>query len=307
MTTITESLGTHLMVYLTYVCHKCTSPPKVFKTPFNLRRHLTSPAHIEALLSQYVRRIYTFVTGETNVVVVGDTANEAPSQRKKTFNFHPATVKPASKLVKITGEIVSALQPILTIVKDDLISDQTNVLSLKLYPTAHNLIVIALKAQLADLPRFLWTFEHKNDLDKDDTIFVNIIQCVLADFYRKSQRSPHYQSKYERTFWIDRVVHIFRALGNHSQLLGFQWCKIPTEEHMEFILDPHTLKRNVSNNFHDDVGYDDRNRNRLSFCVQCSCINITLSITTLDPENDGSYITIRAICRYSNQRTNNNT
>ncbi|KAL0080246.1 hypothetical protein J3Q64DRAFT_1815278 [Phycomyces blakesleeanus] len=249
-----------------------------------------------------------------------------PSQRKKTFNFHPATVKPASKLVKITGEIVSALQPILTIVKDDLISDQTNVLSLKLYPTAHNLIVIALKAQLADLPRFLWTFEHKNDLDKDDTIFVNIIQCVLADFYRKSQRSPHYQSKYERTFWIDRVVHIFRALGNHSQLLGFQWCKIPTEEHMEFILDPHTLKRNVSNNFHDDVGYDDRNRNRLegvkhsnndaikivhtsielldsviqrhifasfanlclikSFCVQCSCINITLSITTLDPEND---------------------
>ncbi|KAG1451424.1 hypothetical protein G6F56_008092 [Rhizopus delemar] len=377
MTAVTESSETHLLVYLTYVCYKCKSPSKVFKTPSNLRRHLMSPAHCEALPPRPVRGVYASATGKTNVVVVDDAVKEAVeyygctscwlihpdlnwmsnhiadshepinkndiaiSTTKDIFHFRPASVKPASKRVKITDEIVSALSPILTIIKDDLILDQTNLLSLNLYPTAYNLLVNALKVHLPDLPRFLWTFEHKNNIDRDDAIFVKTIQCVLTDFYSKSQRNPHYQPKYERTFWIDRVIPIFQALGDHSQLLGFQWCEIPTEEHMEFTLNPCTWKRNAANKYHDGLGYDDDNRNRLimegssryndkesiehskddtikiihtsielldsmikrhilasfanlcrikSFSVQCICTTITLSTTSLDPENPGSYI-----------------
>lgn len=41
---------------------------------------------------------------------------------------------------------------------------------------------------------------------------------------------------------MDRVVPIFQALDDHSQLLGFQWCEVPTEEHAEFTIDPTTWK-----------------------------------------------------------------
>jgi hypothetical protein len=93
---------------------------------------------------------------------------------------------------------------------------------------------------LDELPRFLWTFET-GDSTKDDAILMKVVQCVLTDLF-KSHRNPKYHSKYERTFWVDRVVPIFQALGDHSQLLGFEWCEISAEGHLEFTLDQHDLK-----------------------------------------------------------------
>ncbi|RCH78009.1 hypothetical protein CU097_001256, partial [Rhizopus azygosporus] len=65
---------------------------------------------------------------------------------------------------------------------------------------------------------------------------------MLTGFYNKFQHNPHYQPKYEHTFWIDRVIPIFQELSDHSQLLGFQWREIPIEEHMKFTLDLCTWK-----------------------------------------------------------------
>ncbi|PHZ15036.1 uncharacterized protein RHIMIDRAFT_276993 [Rhizopus microsporus ATCC 52813] len=56
---------------------------------------------------------------------------------------------------------------------------------------------------------------------------------------------------------------MFQALGDHSQLLGFRWYEILTEEHMEFTLDPCMWKHNAANKYHDGMDYDDNNRNRL--------------------------------------------
>ncbi|KAI9020036.1 hypothetical protein CLU79DRAFT_704409, partial [Phycomyces nitens] len=105
--------------------------------------------------------------------------------------------------------------------------------------------------------------EIKDNTSSDDLIFVNIIRCILTDFYSKCQRNPQYQPKYERTFWVDRAALIFQVLGDHSQLLGFQWCEVPTEEHTEFTIDPTTWKRSVFNKFYEGLGYDNNNCNKL--------------------------------------------
>ncbi|KAI9023643.1 hypothetical protein CLU79DRAFT_701410, partial [Phycomyces nitens] len=41
-------------------------------------------------------------------------------------------------------------------------------------------------------------------------------------------------------FWIDRITPIFQTFGDQSQFLGFQWCEIPTKEHVELAIDPYT-------------------------------------------------------------------
>ncbi|KAI7888138.1 uncharacterized protein EV154DRAFT_484450 [Mucor mucedo] len=70
-------------------------------------------------------------------------------------------------------------------------------------------------------------------------------------------------SRTERTFWIDLVVLIFQIFGDHSQLLGFQWCEVSTDEHMEFIMDPDTWMRTAGIKYHDGLGYDQESQSRL--------------------------------------------
>ncbi|CAO3685376.1 unnamed protein product [Rhizopus stolonifer] len=107
--------------------------------------------------------------------------------------------------------------------------------------------------------------------------YVFVISAISMDLHR----NPHYQPKYKCEFWIDRVIPIFQALGDHSQLLGFQWREVPSEEHMVFTLDSCTWKHNAANKYHDGMGYDDNNRNRLVMEGSSSALN---------PENAGLYI-----------------
>lgn len=188
----------------------------------------------------------------------------SPYQRKKdVFHFRRSVASPQSKRPKITDKTIDTLSSVLSIVSDQYLTDQVNLLAFKQYPTAHKLLVKAMDAPLSTLPYFLWTFGIEANTNSDDLIFVNIIRCILTDFYSKSQRNPQYQPKYERTFWVDRVVPIFQAIGDHSQLLGFQWCEVPTEEHAEFTIDPTTWKPGASNKFHDGLGYDNNSCNKL--------------------------------------------
>ncbi|ORE08081.1 hypothetical protein BCV72DRAFT_225562 [Rhizopus microsporus var. microsporus] len=265
----------------------------------------------------------------------------AISTKKDVFHFRRSIASPQPKRPKITDKTIATLSPVVSIVSDQYLTDQVNLLTFKQYPTAHKLLVKAMDVPLPTLPRFLWAFEIEANTNDDDLVFVNILRCILTDFYSKCQRNPQYQPKYERTFWVDRVVPIFQALGDHSQLLGFQWCEVPTEEHAEFTIDPTTWKPGVSNKFHDGLGYDNNNCNKLimegssgyidkenvqrsqddtikiihasielldslirrhlsasfsslclinSFSVQCVCTSITLSTTSLDPEDPGAYI-----------------
>ncbi|KAG0180111.1 hypothetical protein DFQ28_001709 [Apophysomyces sp. BC1034] len=232
----------------------------------------------------------------------------------KKDHFRRATVSPQPRRPKIADKTSAILLPVVSIVADQQAVDRANLVAFKQYPTAHSLLVEAMDVLLPPLPRFLWTFENDTSTSSDYATFIKIIQCVLTDFY---------------------------TLGDHSQLLGFQWCEIPTEVHAEFAIDPTTWKRSISNKFHDGLGYDSNNRSRLimegsstytdkenvqhsqddtiksihasielldslvrrhlsasfaslclikSFSLQCVCTSVTLSTTSLDPEDAGAYI-----------------
>ncbi|KAI9473538.1 MAG: hypothetical protein EXX96DRAFT_309868 [Benjaminiella poitrasii] len=131
--------------------------------------------------------------------------------------------------------------------------------SLKQYPTAYNM----LKQELPNLPRFLWSFTQSGDITAHDATLTKIIQFVLTDFCSKCYRYAYYQPKYERTYWIDRVVPILQCFGDHSQLLGFQWCEIPTDEQVEFIIDPNSWMRTATVKYHDGLGCDMNGYSRL--------------------------------------------
>ncbi|KAG1036903.1 hypothetical protein G6F43_012961 [Rhizopus delemar] len=112
-------------------------------------------------------------------------------------------------------------------------------------------------------PHFIWTFTQPDNIATDDVLLLKTIQFVLTDFCNKCHRNAFYQPKYERSYWIDRVIPIFQTFGDQSQLLGFQWCEIPTEEHVEFTIDPDTWMRTTPIKYHDGVGYDINGCNRL--------------------------------------------
>ncbi|KAI9004836.1 hypothetical protein CLU79DRAFT_777938 [Phycomyces nitens] len=181
------------------------------------------------------------------------------------------------KRPKITTESISILSTIATIISpynayltpghkqfaNQQLIDQTNHMSLKQFPVAYSMLKQALDTELVKLPYFLWTFTQPDNIATDDRILLNIIQYVLTDFCNKCYRNVFYQPKYERSFWIDRVTPIFQTFGDQSQLLGFQWCEIPTEEHVEFTIDPNTWMRTTPIKYHDGVGYDINCHSRL--------------------------------------------
>ncbi|KAG2192494.1 hypothetical protein INT47_009693 [Mucor saturninus] len=201
-----------------------------------------------------------------------ETVYKVPIKIKKdTYHFRDATTSlQDSKRPKITKENIRALAPITTIVKpwnselsSDLrriasqqILDQANQVLLRQYPVAHNFLKEALDVELPNLPSHLWKFTPPKDIESHDATMVKIIQFLLTDFCSKCYRNPIYQPRTERTFWIDRVVPIFQVFGHHSQLLGFQWCEVSTDEQMEFIIDPDTWMRTAGTKYHDGLGYD---------------------------------------------------
>lgn len=135
--------------------------------------------------------------------------------------------------------------------------------SLKQYPTAYSMLKQALDVELPSLPHFLWAFAQPDDIMVHDATLVKIVEFILTDFCSECHRNAFYQPKHERTHWIDRVVPIFQCFGDHSQLLGFQWCEIPTEEHVEFTIDPNSWMRTATIKYHDGLGYDINGRGRL--------------------------------------------
>lgn len=56
---------------------------------------------------------------------------------------------------------------------------------------------------------------------------------------------------------------ILQCFGDHSQSFGFQWCEIPTEEHVEFTIDPNSWMRTATVKCHDGLDYDMDGHGRL--------------------------------------------
>lgn len=198
--------------------------------------------------------------------------------KKDIFHFRDATsFLRTPKRPKITTESIFILSSITTIISpynahlspghkwfaNQQLIDQTNHVSLKQFPVAYLMLKQALETELASLPHFIWTFTQPDNIATDDVLFLKTIQFVLTDFCNKCHRNAFYQPKYERSYWIDRVIPIFQTFGDQSQLLGFQWCEIPTEEHVEFTIDPDTWMRTTPIKYHDGVGYDINGCNRL--------------------------------------------
>lgn len=125
----------------------------------------------------------------------------------------------------------------------------------------HTALKQALDVELSKLLSFLWMFTQSNDTMSHDATLVKIIQFVLTDFCSKCY--PFFQLKNEHPLWIDRIVPIFLIFGNHSQLLGFQWCDVPTEEHVEFTIGSNTWMRTATTKYRDGLEYDINSRSRL--------------------------------------------
>ncbi|EIE85694.1 hypothetical protein G6F46_002002 [Rhizopus delemar] len=198
--------------------------------------------------------------------------------KKDIFHFRDATsFLRTPKRPKITTESISILSSITTIISpynahlspghkrfaNQQLIDQTNHVSLKQFPVAYLMLKQALETELASLPHFIWTFTQPDNIATDDVLLLKTIQFVLTDFCNKCHRNAFYQPKYERSYWIDRIIPIFQTFGDQSQLLGFQWCEIPTEEHVEFTIDPDTWMRTTPIKYHDGVGYDINGCSRL--------------------------------------------
>ncbi|CEG84516.1 hypothetical protein RMATCC62417_18307 [Rhizopus microsporus] len=294
------------LIYLKHACHICQ---KEFKTPFSLRRHVSS-LHSKSLRPKDSDGCYSLDGAIiTNVKtqeaiphyacpscwtyhsdfewmkkhissheIQNNTAGIPIETKKDTYIFRDAsTPLHPPKRPKITGENISTLSPIINIVNSSNVHlsteqknlarqniiDQVNMTSLKEYPTAFNMLKQALNVALEELPHFLWTYTMPNDTTDYDKTLSKIVKFVLTDFSSKCHRNPYYQPKYERTYWIDRVVPILQCFGDHSQLLGFQWCEIPLEEHAEFTIDPNSWMRTATVKYHDGLGYDLNGHGRL--------------------------------------------
>ncbi|CAO3699860.1 unnamed protein product [Rhizopus stolonifer] len=103
---------------------------------------------------------------------------------------------------------------------------QASLVSSKQYPKAYSMLKQALDAKLLNLPYFLWIFTQPDDNAVHHETLAKIVQFVLTNFCSKCHRNAFYQSKYERTHWIDRVVPILQCFSGHS----FQWCEVPDDE-----------------------------------------------------------------------------
>ncbi|KAG1447016.1 hypothetical protein G6F56_009392 [Rhizopus delemar] len=64
--------------------------------------------------------------------------------------------------------------------------------------------------------------------------------------------------KLERTFWIDRIIPIFQAMGDQTGLVGFEWCELNPEPYMESTIEKDTRKRGPLRNV-DGLEYSNLN------------------------------------------------
>ncbi|KAI9004577.1 hypothetical protein CLU79DRAFT_852746 [Phycomyces nitens] len=88
------------------------------------------------------------------------------------------------------------------------------------------------------------------------------------------------------------VTPIFQTFGDQSQFLGFQWCEVPTKEHVGLAIDPDTRVQTTPIKYYVGVGttysilttpYHFNVFESLFCCVIFPAV-------LLDPDNIGSYI-----------------
>ncbi|KAG2171880.1 hypothetical protein INT44_006109 [Umbelopsis vinacea] len=56
-------------------------------------------------------------------------------------------------------------------------------------------------------------------------------KLTLTDFYAMVALHPNrpYEHNHERTFWVERVVPMFKYLSKITGLISFKWCEVPTK------------------------------------------------------------------------------
>lgn len=181
-----------------------------------------------------------------------------------------------------------------------------------------------------EMPSFLWKFDAANrGLSEEETQLISVMQFVLTDFSSKCHRNAVFNSKSERTFWVDRVAPVFQHLADQTGLLGFEWCETAAVDSNETSISSLTWRPSNSVQYLDGRGYDNEGRSWmameassgqhkenaynaialvkaivkrhqhsrfttmtrfLAFTVQSVRRTLTLTTTQLDPEQPGRYI-----------------
>ncbi|KAF9346834.1 hypothetical protein BGX26_001657 [Mortierella sp. AD094] len=117
--------------------------------------------------------------------------------------------------------------------------------------------------QFQALYQFLSKALESSDLNILEEQLISVIQYVLTDFSSKCSRPSVFIPISERTFWIDRVVPIFRNLRDQTGLVGFEWCETVAGEHVKSTIMPDTWKQGGVQ-YLDGRGYDREGRNRIT-------------------------------------------
>jgi hypothetical protein len=86
-----------------------------------------------------------------------------------------------------------------------------------------SLVKNALDVPKGSFPQFLWNELAANSMEEEQ--MQKTIQITLTDFVGKCNRPQLFEPKHERTFWIDKIIPIFQAIGDQTGLIGFEWCE----------------------------------------------------------------------------------
>lgn len=134
------------------------------------------------------------------------------------------------------------------------VSTQSSLGTLKSFPAIFDLVTAAMEKPMHSLPAFLWNYDLQTNMEEEQ--LGKIVQFVLTDFVCKCNRPRIFQSKSERTFWIDRVIPIFQAVGDQTGLVGYEWCETNPGSYTESTIEQDTWKRGPLRNV-DGLGYTD--------------------------------------------------
>jgi hypothetical protein len=191
-------------------------------------------------------------------------------QDKKTFTMQPPNtniISPHRPIIQ--HEHQELLKPFFDICLSSNASNctkETKQLFDKLKEDQRNNFSISEISNALELVKVIFSFE--NDLNFARNVFTTIsfqntnsndflefIKYSMVDFKLNTQRPNNYQPGEERTYFCEVVIPLFKAFGNTTRAITYNWCekKIVNSTYL-WISNNNFNKNGVKNNLLDGIG-----------------------------------------------------
>jgi hypothetical protein len=191
-------------------------------------------------------------------------------QEKKTFRMQPPNtnvVSPHRPIIQSEHrELLKAFFDI-CLSSDTTINctDETKELHDRLKEEQHNNFSITKISGAMDLIKTIFSLEDDVDFsrnvfntkveDVNSNDFLDFIKYSIVDFKLNTQRPGFHQPGEERTFFCEIVIPLFKAFGNTTRAITYNWCekKIINSNYL-WISSNNFNKCGVKNNLLDGIG-----------------------------------------------------